>query len=244
MITVIHAPTAADPFLVIAKPPGLSSAPLTADTGNSTSALSEALVLFPELAAVDGKKAFEHGLLHRLDRATTGLLLIAATQEAYDALDRAQQRGAFTKSYRADCVLHPDNAQALGGFPPCPFRVRPETPLTVVSAFRAYGIGRRAVRPVTPLSGPAARAKGGARLYATDIIVAPHTDGFLQATCTITRGARHQVRCHLAWLGFPVVGDALYNATVFATDAQLHFSAYRLSFPHPLTAQPVTVTLP
>ena len=101
MIKIISAPSKENPFVVLHKPSDLPSAPLNEnDTDN---AFYECAKLFPELLIVHGKKQCEHGLLHRLDTATNGLLVIAASDEAYTALQLSQQNGLFEKTYTAVC---------------------------------------------------------------------------------------------------------------------------------------------
>ena len=83
-IKIIFEPDKNKPFLVIYKPKNLPSAPLNKNDKNN--ALSQAIQIFPEIQNVTGKKQIEYGLLHRLDTATDGLLLICTTQECYDFL--------------------------------------------------------------------------------------------------------------------------------------------------------------
>lgn len=228
-IEIIHTPTAAKPFLVIYKPKGLASAPLTAD--DKDNALYQALEAFPELRNVKGKKEIEYGLLHRLDTATDGLMVIAANQECYDFLCNEQREGRFVKYYRAECDILPDNAKQLGGFPP-------DLPQgTAVSYFRPYGEGRKEVRPVTENSGKAALNKiGKQKLYKTEITILTEdkSSAIAKVECRITEGYRHQVRCHLAWAGFPVRGDLLYNSQdIKKAENELKFSATKVSFEYP-----------
>ena len=233
-IEIIHAPTVEKPFLVIYKPKGLPSAPLV--EGDTENALAQTMEKFPEICDVHGKKEIEYGLLHRLDTATDGLMVIATSQECYDFLMEEQRAGRFIKYYTAQCDIIPDNAERLGGFPP-------DTPnLTNVSSFfRPYGEGRKEVRPVTEKSGKAALAKlGKAKLYSTEISIQKQGDNTALATCRITEGYRHQVRCHLAWAGYPVIGDQLYNSNFKNCDSDikkaenvLMFSASKISFEYP-----------
>ena len=223
-IRILHEPTDGEPFAVIVKPRGLPSAPLhESEDGN---AFAAAAALFPCLRTVAGRKPAEHGLLHRLDTATEGLLLVAASQAVYDALQRAQADGLFVKEYMALC--QPCGTERLpAGFPPR-FLGNGEAPCTVESAFRPYGPGGREVRPVTDAAGRAARKKGGSGLYRTQILeMQPQTDGTVLVRCSLERGFRHQVRCHLAWAGLPIVGDALYGTL----GAAFCFSATRIVFP-------------
>mgnify|MGYP001682503380 CR=1 FL=1 len=89
-IEVIRAPSEASPFLIIKKPRGMASSPLFA--GEKNCALTLAASLFPELQKVKGKKPCEYGLIHRLDTQASGLLLIAATDEAYAFFFEAQKK--------------------------------------------------------------------------------------------------------------------------------------------------------
>ena len=94
-IEVLKEPASDKPFLVIYKPKGLASAPL--NENDIDNAMSQAAKLFPQIKDVQGKKAIEYGLLHRLDTATDGIMVIAATQECYDFLSQEQREGRFVK---------------------------------------------------------------------------------------------------------------------------------------------------
>ncbi len=233
-IEIIHSPTVEKPFLVIYKPKGLASAPLV--EGDTENALAQAIEKYPEICKVHGKKEIEYGLLHRLDTATDGLMVIATSQECYDFLMEEQRAGRFVKYYSVQCDIIPDNAQKLRGFPPdCPR-------LTNVSSyFRPYGEGRKEVRPVTDKSGKAALSKlGKPKLYTTEITIEKNDEHTALAECRITEGYRHQVRCHLAWAGFPVKGDTIYNSNfkennldIKKAENVLKFSATKISFEYP-----------
>ena len=244
LIRVVHPPTDEDPFLVLDKPRGLPSAALFE---GQESALTQALRLYPAVDAVRGKKSVERGLLHRLDTSAHGLLLIAATQQSYDALSLAQSQGRFSKGYTAHCfLLSQKEREVRQGFPPAPLDISPDEltavakKWTVVSAFRHYGKKGFLSRPVTPLSGAAALKKSRPVMYETDVSLRRLGDEIL-ADCTITKGFKHQVRCHLAWLGFPVAGDELYGSV--SSSEPLAFCATSLCFPHPITGEQVLITL-
>ena len=237
-ITIVHLPTAVEPFVVLSKPSGLPSAPLAA---NDASALTECGRLFPEVLNVCGKKQVEGGLLHRIDTATAGLLLVAQSQQFYDHIIAAQERGLFIKGYRAECDIDDGNAAALGGFPPLAEQVQAAAStlsgLELSSYFRPFGKGKKEVRPVLQSSNAAALKKlGSKKMYSTKIVAARFLEGgSVRAECKIAQGYRHQVRCHLAWLGLPVRGDRLYNRACRTEGAapcgQMLFSAVSLEFP-------------
>ena len=237
---VLHEPSDSSPFLVVFKPAGIPSAPLFE---GDESILTESIKLFPEISLVHGKKEVEHGLVHRIDTETQGLVLIATTQESYDNLILFQKDGKFEKWYRAKVDYIGDAASRLGSFPPLPQQALTEKfmagkeKLVLESAFRPFGKKGREVRPVTQESGRAAVKKGGEKAYQTEILL--KDEGL--ALCRIKAGYRHQVRCHLAWCGLPVQEDLIYNPLAKEKSENSHdmkFTAYKISFPHPLTAEP------
>ena len=208
-------------FVVAFKAAGIHSAPLRPEDGECALALVAAQ--FPEVRAVQGRKAVEGGLVHRIDQDTAGLLLIARNQGFYDHIMACQEAGLFKKGYTARCQYLPSCPDLLGGFPPPPnllgFPVTRSTGFMVESGFRPYGPGRKQVRPVTEQSGKFSQRKAGGSkqgsspLYSTELsITKTHGKNFV-VEASITKGYRHQVRCHLAWCGLPIIGDPLYNPT-------------------------------
>ena len=205
-------------FLLVYKPPRMHSAPEARSTGGET-ILDWCAARFPEVALLPGRKAGEGGLLHRLDYETHGLMLIARNSKGMEALLGQQREGKIIKEYSA---LTAKNEIALPGFPKetpdFPFKESwlPEekdtSPLKIESAFRPYGPGRKAVRPVLP---------GSTKMtYSTEIIESRPVSGIdLPHCCSfklrIWRGFRHQIRCHLAWLGLPILNDNLYGGSPF-----------------------------
>lgn len=242
-IKVIHEPSAAKPFVILSKPAGLASAPLK--SLDEDSAFSQCARLFPAAKSVCGKKAVEGGLLHRIDTATSGLLLVASSQEFYDHIIAVQDAGRFVKGYRAECDVNQKNAQALGGFPKPPAASLPFDDflqeknaaeligIELSSYFRPFGKGGKEVRPVLQDSNVAALKKiGSKKIYSTKIVAADFLgEDAAKLECKIAQGYRHQVRCHLAWLGFPVRGDAFYNAVGGPSGGPMRFEAVSLEFP-------------
>lgn len=222
-ITVIHEPTSQKPYLIIDKPAGLPSAPLNED--DKENAFSQAAALYPQILNVKGKKSVEHGLLHRLDTATSGLMIIAATQECYDFLQEKQKQEKIIKTYTAECELQ--NKDYFEG-----------QIFTIQSYFRAYGPGRKEVRPVTKDSNKAALQKVEKPVLYTTQVQIKHIDKVKNTAlveCTITNGYRHQIRCHLAWYGLPIINDLVYNpqAKNKKSTEQMHFCATKIQFEYP-----------
>lgn len=238
-IKIIHKPTEDEPYVIISKPADLPSAPLNAT--ETENALCKAAVFFPEIKKVAGKKSIEYGLLHRIDTDTSGLLMIATSQFFYDYMIKEQTEGRFLKTYRAVCNIDNKNSEELGGFPVSNMNtdlVKKLKKVTVNSYFRNFGEGLKSVRPVTDDSGKAALKKlGNKKNYSTEIFLLKfdEQENTAEFQCSISAGYRHQVRCHLAWCGFPIKGDRLYNRN--CGSGQLEFQATALKFTDPFTGK-------
>lgn len=224
-------------FVVAFKAAGVHSAPLKADDADS--ALSFVAQNFPQILAVQGKKAVEGGLIHRIDYDTAGLLLFALNQEFYNHIMACQDEGLFKKGYVARCHYDSRCTELLGGFPPLPVSLdfsADHQVCTVESSFRAFGPGRKQVRPVTEQSGKFSQRKAGGSkqgsspLYSTELSITKTLGKNFVVKASITKGYRHQVRCHLAWCGLPIVADPLYHP-LEKTAPQMQFFATGLSFP-------------
>ncbi|GHV81123.1 RNA pseudouridine synthase [Spirochaetia bacterium] len=235
-------------FLVVHKPPFMHSAPLESGGEPSRDTLLDWCAnRYPEVRIPRGRQRREGGLLHRLDYGTRGLVLIARTQAALDNLLAQQEQGTLVKEYGALSGIVP--RPQLPGFPPMESPGLPDLPFTIESSFRPYGPGRRAVRPV--LVGGLATNRREFALdrgypYKTDILELSSggkTRGF---RVRIARGFRHQIRCHLSWLGYPILNDGLYGGLPEADgmDQALALKAQGLFFRDPLSGEARCYQLP
>jgi len=159
--------------------------------------------------------------MHRLDFDTHGLVLFAKNDESFEFFKKLQDKGGFIKEYSAICGSVPNassvsnavvyNDSSASGFPPPPALAvhapSPENPLAIKSFFRPFGPGRKLVRPVIE-EGKKNReiAKDNGSFYRTEII-GINKNIF---TVRLKRGFRHQIRCHLCWIGCPILNDPLY----------------------------------
>lgn len=258
-------------FLVLKKPCGMhtSSNGAAAPPFPGGTLLEWAGRRYPEIAAVAGRGRGEGGLLHRLDRDTSGLVLFARSEDSFAALAAAAESGAFRKEY----ALHVSPASSgLAGCRPELFRpegmaeerwraaltdARGEASrrvealilealedglmIDVESLFRAYGSKAARVACAAPGADLGKKRKEWARvLYRTCILDALSLEarGALQLRVRLTRGFRHQIRAHMAWVGLPLLGDGLYGG-LSAPRLCLHAAA--LEFPHPRTGRMVRV---
>ena len=220
-----------DDLIVADKPAGMHTAPLA--RGDTGTLLELILQAFPEIGALPGIKTVEPGLVHRLDRGTSGLVVVARTPAAFEALRLAFASGAARKDYLAACP-----ARGEGG--------EPGVQLRMESRFAPYGPGRRMVRAVLPGErSEKLLAAASPALYTTEARVIERRGPACLVRAWILRGFRHQVRVHLAFLGFPILGDPLYGvAAPEAAAARMYLHAGRIELPHPASGRRLVVESP
>jgi 23S rRNA pseudouridine1911/1915/1917 synthase len=193
---------------VVDKPAGLPVLPARAG-GASASGAASRLGAFD----VDGRAA--PGLPHRLDRDTTGCLLLARTDAALAALRAAFEAGAVEKEYLVLVAGAPPGEGAL------------DTP---------YGRSPRDPRRFTTRVASPRRAR-------LAFAVAERLGGAALLRVLLDTGRTHQIRVQLAEAGWPVLGDPVYGVPSPAIGRQaLH--AWRLAFPRPADGARVEVRAP
>lgn len=186
-----------DDYAVCFKPTGMPTAPLKPNEPNTL--LYFFLQQRPAAQEVrGGKKFIEHGLLHRLDTATTGLVMIAKRPQAYIALCTLHDKLYISKKYLAYC----DGREFKG--------VIHEGSI-IQSKFRPFGPGGKKVKPVFVADRTYKNTKGA--IYSSQVLSMENyiSDSVKKVTVCLTKGYRHQVRTHLASCQLPILGDRLYN---------------------------------
>lgn len=183
-----------------------------------------ALARYPELAGVGGDPAIP-GLLHRLDAGTSGLVLAARTQAAFDAVRAQIAAHAVRKVYLALVEGAVEKAGGVSGH------------LAHADSFR----GR--MRCVSPGALP----RGEKPMFAETFYRPLRREGaFTLLEVTIFTGVTHQIRCQLASAGHPVAGDTLYGARPLPAPAgpghRLHSLAATLV--HPATGRETSIRAP
>jgi 23S rRNA pseudouridine1911/1915/1917 synthase len=174
--------------------------------------------------------SFRAGLVHRLDRDTSGCLLIAKTHMALAALSKQFADRIVTKRYLA--VVHGDPGHVV-------FRQR-------ISSSHSIGLDRRA-----RVALPADSSSGKSAVTAVSTLTSSR--GLSVVEALIGTGRTHQIRVHLSSAGCPIFGDTLYGgsctldaehsaAATSASRPMLH--AHSLVFKHPLSLKDITVTAP
>ncbi|MFM8848295.1 MAG: RluA family pseudouridine synthase [Actinomycetota bacterium] len=212
VVDVMHAD---DDVIVVDKAAGVVVHP---GAGNATGTLVNGLLAaFPEIAGVG--EAHRPGIVHRLDVGTTGLLIVARTARAYDALVEMMASRAVTRRYTA----------LVWG--------RPAAPIGTIDA----AIGRDPrdpLRMAVVASGKPARTNYRVESTFGDPEVS-------LVTCELETGRTHQIRVHLQATGHPVVGDPSYGgarAPLVIGRPFLH--AGGLEFVHPFSGRSLAFTSP
>jgi len=212
-LDIVHA----DPHVVVInKPVGLVVHP---GAGNAAGTLQNALLHFdPRLAQVP-----RAGIVHRLDKDTSGLMVVARTVEAHTALVRAIEAREVEREYEAVCL----GVMTGGGAVDAP-------------------IGRHPVDRVRM----AIREDG--RDAVTHYRVVQRFRGHTHIRLKLETGRTHQIRVHMAHIKYPLVGDKVYGgrlllpkgASPVLIEALRSFKrqalhAARLAFAHPTTGKPI-----
>jgi 23S rRNA pseudouridine1911/1915/1917 synthase len=225
-----------DDLLVVNKPKGLVVHPAP---GNWSGTLVNALLgrVGTRLSEAGGVE--RPGIVHRLDRDTSGLLVVARNDRAYRSLQRQIQNRTAERRYLALV------------------RGVPKWERAVVDAPLGRDPRDRKRMAVLPESATGTGGGPRARPATTDLRLLEAFPGFALLEARLQTGRTHQIRVHAAYIGHPVVGDATYGpanpaddhlpAPVRAAIRQLDgqaLHAYLLAFHHPRTNERLSFTVP
>lgn len=210
-----------DEFLfAVHKPAGLPCLP--ADSGDRQNLLSAVVSRYPDQAHLDPETG-EGGLTHRLDNGTSGILLWAKQAEVKKRLRALHREGKIRKEYQA--WVHGTMDQD-----------------GVISHPIAHDPKNAAKMRV--IASETVSSKWKARPALTQYQILKTTEKFTLLRLGLSKGVRHQIRVHLAALGHPIVGDALYGSSVEFPLGRHLLHAHRLDFSHPETHQRMMLEAP
>ncbi len=231
-------------FVVIDKPPGISSHPVpSAMTGSVVNFL-----YYKKFPLPPSSHPFRPGIVHRLDKFTSGLMVIACTDIAQKALIKMIKTREVQRNYIAIVFGSPPLSEG-----------------TVEVPVGRHPVDRRKMGVMEGSKGKPAR---------THYRVITRYPGFSLVGCKLDTGRTHQIRVHMSHLGYSVVGDPLYGgrgapervrrflksmkkgdpeysrieetlmevARILTTDNVHLLHAAKLAFPHPATGEIQTFT--
>lgn len=199
---------------VINKPAGLVVHPAP---GNWSGTLMNGLLGLDE-------KAFSlprAGIVHRLDKDTSGLMVVARRRSAMDRLTEMMAARDISRRYLALAhgAWHGAAEQQVD-----------------------MGIGRDPRNRLRMAALDLSRHAGKTAL--TDITLLHSTAKFSRVECRLHTGRTHQIRVHMAHIGHPIVGDALYGGAAAGGLSRQALHAWHLAFEHPVTRKPMEFKAP
>lgn len=201
-VTVIHRDTQ---LLIVNKPPGLVVHTSATDCQSAHTLVD---YIYQEVEDTDSERP---GIVHRLDKDTSGVMVVARTLQAKQSLQTQFYNRAVDKQYMAVVAGDMEPRQARIDLP---IGRHPKHPT------------RRAVR---------SRGKPAVTEYA---VVEPGSHCSLVEAYPRS-GRTHQLRVHFAYMQHPIVGDQLYGGRHTQAD-RLYLHSHRLGFRHPATGQTVS----
>lgn len=197
-------------LLVVDKPAGVVVHPAPGHAGGT---LAHALAV----AGAAGGEEDRPGIVHRLDRDTSGLLVVARSQETYERLQRLVRRRAITREYLALVAGRPRSRRGTIDAP--------------IGRDRHYRL-RHSLDTDTP--------RAAVTHFELEELLARHA----LLRVRLETGRTHQIRVHLAAIELPVAGDPVYGIAGDLGLERQFLHAARLAFTHPVTGTAVDVSSP
>ncbi len=199
--------------IVINKPVGMVVHPAP---GHPDGTLVNALLYHcgDNLSQINGE--IRPGIVHRIDRDTSGLLIAAKNGKAHLALSAQLEDHSLSRVY--ECVVMGSLREDEG---------------TIDAPIGRHPVDRKKMAVVP----------SGKRAV-THYSVLGRYNGFTHAQCRLETGRTHQIRVHMSYIGHPLLGDAVYGGRETKSLAGQCLHARQLTFVHPRTGERMTVEAP
>ncbi len=199
--------------IVVNKPVGLVVHPAP---GHPDGTLVNALLHHcgDSLSGINGEK--RPGIVHRIDRDTSGLIIAAKNDAAHLSLAAQLEQHTLARVY--ECVVQGNLRQDEG---------------TIDAPIARHPVDRKKMAIVP-----------NGRRAVTHYTVLARYNGFTHVQCRLETGRTHQIRVHMAHIGHPLLGDAVYGGRAVKTLAGQCLHARALTFEHPCSGERVTLECP
>ncbi len=200
-------------ILVVNKPKGMVVHPAP---GNYTGTLVHALLYHcgSSLSGING--VIRPGIVHRIDKYTSGLLMVAKNDTAHIRLSSQIEAHTFTREYQAVCIGHMKDQSGK-----------------IDAPIGRHPIDRKKMAVTSKNSKPAV----------THYDVVAEYRGYSHLRLRLETGRTHQIRVHLSSIGHPILGDEIYGKPFSGIEGQcLH--AGKIGFIHPTTKEYMEFTSP
>ncbi|MDR3242162.1 MAG: RluA family pseudouridine synthase [Lactobacillaceae bacterium] len=200
-----------DDLLVVNKPQGMVVHP---SLGHEDGTLVNALMFHTPLSQING--VFRPGIIHRIDKDTSGLLMVAKNDKAHEALSADLKAKKNLREYIA--LVHGEFKENSGTI---------KAPIGRSSADRK----KQAIVP-------------GGREAVTHFKVLKRYVGYTLLSVTLETGRTHQIRVHMAYIGRPVAGDPLYGPKKTLPGQGQYLHAHTLGLTQPTTGKEMVFEAP
>jgi len=206
-----------DDILVINKPAGMVVHP---SAGHEQFTLVNAVLAYCPILPVIGSEK-RPGIVHRLDKDTTGLIVVAKNEIALRMMQAQFKKRTIGKIYLALAVGHLQPPNAL-----------------IDAPIGRDPRNRKRMNVIPPGSSASLHARSAQTRYKTLVAF----DEYTLVECTLLTGRTHQIRVHLAYAGFPIAGDTIYGYRKRQLGLKRHFlHATEITFKRPSDQQEMTI---
>ncbi|NCT09918.1 MAG: RluA family pseudouridine synthase [Flavobacteriia bacterium] len=159
------------------------------------------------------------GVVHRLDRPTSGVIIFAKTSKSLERLNKMLRDKEIQKTYWAVVKNHPEKETG-----------------TLINFLKK--------NPVNNKSAVYSKEVEGSKKAVLHYKVVQKFDNYSLLEIDLETGRHHQIRSQLAAIGFPIKGDVKYGFSRTNKDASIHLHARKIEFVHPVSKELISIIAP
>ena len=159
------------------------------------------------------------GVVHRLDRPTSGVIIFARTSKALERLNKMLRDKNINKTYWAVVKNHPKKEKD-----------------TLINFLKK--------NPKNNKSSAFSKEISGSKRAVLHYIILKKLDNYSLLEIDLETGRHHQIRTQLSSIGFPIKGDLKYGFNRSNKDGSIHLHARKIDFIHPVSKEKIEVTAP